>query len=881
MKGHPPKWPLKFLRWFCREDYLDEIEGDLVEMFQRRYEQSPAKAKRQFTFSVIRYFRPEFIKSFKSINHSNSIAMFRNYLKTGWRNLARHKMYSAISIGGFALGIAACLFIALFIKHETAYDKQYPGKERIYRVVGAFKGKDEVSRNSYTSPPLARTLKKEFPEIETAGRLLSGELTGTKGKITRADKKQDFFEDNILFADQELLEILRPYFVHGNIANALKEPNTIAISKSKADKIFAGENPLGKTLILNDDHSNPYKIGGVFSDLTASHLELDIVVSMTGRELWPGEQTAWGTNIYHTYIKVRPGTDVDKLAQSMTRVIVKIHYFSAWSKSGIPNAKELASNVNLELQPVSEIYLHSKYIHDGLTHGDIQLVWMFGIIAGFIFLIACINFVNLTTARSANRAKEIALRKVVGSFRRHLVTQFLTESVLFSFLAFTVAISLTILLLPYFNDLFETSLEFPWKVWWLIPGAALTIIVVGIVAGIYPSLYLSGFVPARILKGNLSKGSGNSIMRSILVVFQFSTSIILIIGTVIVYRQLNLILSKDVGFGKDQVMLVQGANMIKDQLPAFKTELLKLPGVNNVTVSEYLPVTGTKRNGNSFWKKGKQGIDNPVGGQMWFADHDYIQTMGMEIKKGRDFNSKIAGDSQSVVINETMAKAFQLGDPIGQEITNGYGTWRIIGVVKDFNFEPLTKNIVPLCFAIGGSTSLVAIKASTTNMAQVIAAVENTWKQFSTGDTFRYGFLNESYAKMYENIRRMGRIFTGFAFLAIVIASLGLFALSTFMLQQRNKEISVRLVLGASVISIFRLLVSNFLKLVLISFLIAVPIAWYMMQSWLQDYVYRVNIGWDVFIITGICSMLTALFTIGYQTLRAALINPVKNLRSQ
>lgn len=879
MKVHPPKWPLQFLRWFCREDYLDEIEGDLMEIYQRQYKLSPTKAKRLFTWSVIRYFRPEFIKSFRSTNH-NSIAMFSNYLKTGWRNLAKYKMYSAISIGGFALGITACLFIALFIRQQSAYDKQYPDKDRIYRVVGAFGGKEEVSRNTYVPPPLAKTLTKEFPQIELAGRLLSGELFGTKGKIQVANKKQVFFEDNILFADHDLLKILQPHFTSGDADHALSEPNTIAISQSKADKFFPGGNPLGKTLILNDDQSNPYRIGGVFNDFTTSHLQPGILVSMTGRELWPGEQSSWDTNIYHTYIKVKPGTDVEHLSQRITKVIVKTYYFAAWSKSGIPGARELVNNVKLELQPVSEIYLHSKDIHDGLFHGDIRLLWMFGVIAGFILFIACINFINLTTARSANRAKEIALRKVVGSLRRNLVTQFLTESVLFSFLAFTVAIALTMLLLPYFNNLFDTSLEFPWKVWWLLPGTALTIIVVGVLAGLYPSIYLSGFIPARILKGSLSTGSKGSVMRSVLVIFQFTTSIILIIGTVIVYRQLNFILNKDVGYGKDQVVLVQGANMINGQLPAFKNELLKLSGVVNVSVSEYLPVTGAKRNGNSFWKKGRQGMDNPIGGQVWFTDHDYIKAMDMKITKGRDFNNTIAGDSQAVIINETMAQALQWDNPVGQEITTGSAAWRIIGVVKDFNYEPLTKNIAPLCLAIGNSNSTVIIKASATDMSRVIASVQNTWNQFSTGDNFRYTFLSESFARMYENVQRMGRIFTGFAFLTIIIASLGLFALSTFMLEQRNKEISIRLVLGASATSIFQLLITNFMKLVLISFIIAVPVAWYMMQNWLQDYVYRISIGWEVFIVTGVCAMLTALLTISYQTIRAALMNPVKNLRS-
>ena len=879
----PPPLAQRFLRWFLRGDLAEEVQGDLEEQYYGMLEKtSPFRAKLNYWYQVGHYLRPFAIRKSK-VYHPNHYAMFQNYFKVGWRNLTKQKMYSSIKIGGLALGIAACLLIALFIQHELRYDKHYPDADRIYRVIAVYNEKGEIMKGIHFPAPMASALKDDFPEVEAAGRFLSSELFGAGSKeVRRADKIENTYEEGFIYADQELLEILQPHFVNGDLSHALNEPNTIAISKSKADKYFPEEDPLGKTLILNENEMKPYKIGGVFEDFpTTSHLQYDFLLTMTGTEFWPGEQTYWRANNYYTYIKVFPGTDAAQLASKITEGTIKNYFLPSMQEAGRADAEEFTNNFSIELQPVSDTHLRSAEIYDRLSHGDIRFVWLFGAIAGFILIIACINFINLSTAKSANRAKEVGLRKVVGSFRINLINQFLTESLLFSFLSFVLALLLAWLLLPYFNELSAKSLVFPWHEWWFFPLITAAAVFVGLMAGIYPSFYLSGFKPIQVLKGGLSRGSKSSKMRSVLVIFQFTTSIVLIIGTFIIYQQMNFILNKKVGFDKEQVLLLQGANTMGEQLPTFKNELLKLSDVENVSVSDYLPIAGTKRNQNGFWKEGKTNEDTSVGGQIWRVDQDYIKTMGINIVEGRDFKVEMASDSQAVVINQTMAKELGLDDPIGQRITNGGDIWQVIGVIEDFHFETLKEDIRPLCLVIGNSSLVVSVKVNTTDMRRLLASVTSVWDQFSPNQAIRYTFLDESFAMMYADVQRMGRIFTSFAILAIIVACLGLFALSAFMVEQRSKEISIRLVLGASLSNIFRLLTQNFLRLVLISFVIAIPLAWYMMQKWLEDYEYRIQIGWDVFLLAGLLAVLIAILTISYQSIRAALMNPVDNLRAE
>jgi putative ABC transport system permease protein len=604
---------------------------------------------------------------------------------------------------------------------------------------------------------------------------------------------------------------------------------------------------------------------------------------MSGYQLWKDEQTFWGASNYYTYVLLRPGTSAARLQEKLKLIITK-YYVPMMKQSGNKEADDFAKKARLLLQPIGDIHLNSYNIDDGLEKGDMRFIWLFGAIAAFILIIACINFINLSTAKSANRAKEVGLRKVVGSHRFGLVKQFLTESMVFSALSFVLGILLAALLLPYFNMLAAKSLSIPWTSWWLLPLILGSSLVVGLLAGLYPSFYLSAFKPINVLKGQLSMGTRNSVLRNGLVIFQFTTSIILIIGTLVIYRQTHYILNKDTGFDKDQVMLIQGTGTLNKYtvMPSLKNELLGLAGVKNVTISDYLPVSGTKRDGNTFVRDGKEKEDIGVGGQKWRVDYDYIRTMGMKIIEGRDFSKQMASDSAAVIINKTMAEKLGLKNPVGEKITNGWEHFRVIGVIQDFNFETMKQNVNPLCLVLGDNYStIVAVKFRGNEAKNVIAAVTAVWKKISPNQPIRYTFLDESFKTMYADVTRMGSIFTGFAALAIIIACLGLFALSAFMAEQRNKEIGIRKVLGASVSNITTMLSRDFVRLVIIAFVIASPIAWWVMNKWLEDFAYRISITWWMFSFAGIMVVLIALVTISFQSVRAALMNPTQSLRSE
>lgn len=873
----PPKWADKFLEWYCKPELLEEIQGDAYELFYKRIDQQdPQTAKRRFVWDVLRSFR---LSTIKNLNFKLSPVMLKNNFKVAWRHLLKQKLFSAIKIGGFALGIAACLLIALYIREEISYDQHYRQKDQIYRVVGTYNDDGNLLKGVSFSAPFYKAIEEDYPEVEKAGRYLSSELFGAGSReVRRADETQNTYEPGFIYADQSLLDILEVPIIKGDPNKALTEPNTIVISRSKAEKYFPNENPIGRRLVLDNIEDEPLTISGVMEDFpTTSHLNYDFLMTLAGVEFWPGEQQFWRASNYRTYVRLRPDADPDQLEEKLMGIVSK-YVIPAEMEAGSVDAQKILQKVGFELQPVEQVHLHSENIYDRLNHGDIRFVWLFGGIAVFILLIACINFINLSTAKSANRAREVGLRKVVGSYRSNLISQFLTESVLFSMLSFLIGLLLANLLLPFFNQLAGKDLSMPWSEWWLLPvllGAAITI---GLLAGLYPSLYLSGFQPIQVLKGQLSRGTKSANLRNVLVVFQFTTSIILIIGTFVIYQQMNFILNKKLGFDKEQVVILEGANTLGKKVKPLKQELLKLPEVKYATVSDYLPVRGTKRNGNTFWKEGRTTEDPGAPGQMWQVDHDYLKTMGMNIVMGRDFSVDMPTDSQAVIINQALAQKLGLEDPIGQRITNTGFVREVIGVVEDFHFESMKDEIEPLCMAIGNDPAAITLKVDASNMKTAINDLTATWDRFSPNQPIRYEFLDERFAHMYADVQRMGRIFTSFAVLAIIVACLGLFALSAFMAEQRSKEMSIRKVLGASVPTIFRMLTQNFLTLVFIALIIAAPLGWYLMRQWLQDYEYRVTIGWQAFVFAGIIAILIAILTISYQALRAAMDNPTRAL---
>ncbi len=811
--------------------------------------------------------------------------MLKNYFKIAIRQLRKQKMYSAVKTGGFAMGIAACILIALYIREELSYDHSYPDASRIYRIVGW--ATDNGTENKWVDfpAPLSQVMLKDFPEVEKSGRLMDNSLFPGAGsnEVTLADRNVTAHEDGFAYADQGILDILKIPMIYGNGDHALTEPNSIVISKTRADKYFPNQDPVGEIVFLNGNKSKPYKISAVMQDFPSnSHLKkYDFLLSLSGIEWWKGEQSDWGGNNYVNYVLLRQGTNTGRFEKKLTTDVLQNYFLPSMLQSGDKNAEKELSAASMHLQPISDINLHSYDIKDGLSHGDIRFVWLFGAIACFILMIACINFINLSTAKSANRAKEVGLRKVIGSRRSSLVKQFLTESLLFSFLSFGLGMLVARLLLPYFNMLSGKSLTIPWSAWWLVPVLVASATIVGLVAGIYPSFYLSSFQPIQVLKGQLSRGSKNSVLRSGLVIFQFTTSIVLIVSTIVVYSQMHFILNKKLGYNKEQVLMLEDANTLGASVKSLKTALLKLPAVKAVSISDYLPIVGTKRNGNSFWIDGKQNTNSGVDCQFWIVDNDYINTLGMKMVAGRNFSPAMPTDSQAVIINQTLAKELNLKDPIGKRVANGGASFPVIGVVEDFNFESLRDHIGGLAMHLGSSPSIVSVKVNTDNMSNTIASIASQWKIFSAGQPIRYRFLDESFAAMYADVQQMARIFTSLAVLAIIIACLGLFGLSSFMAEQRSKEIGVRKVLGATVSSITALMSKDFVKLVVISILIASPIAWWAMNKWLQDFAYRIKIEWWVFAFAGIVAISIALFTVSFQSIKAAMANPVDSLRAE
>jgi putative ABC transport system permease protein len=798
--------------------------------------------------------------------------------------MAKQKMYAAINIGGFAIGIAACLLIALYIKDQLSFDRDNPNKERVYRIIGEANQNGEAHTGVSFPPPMAKALMNDFPEIENAGRTMSSELFGgATNQVRRVDQQNDTYESGFCFADTSVLDILNVHMIYGNRKTALSEPSSIVICKSMADKYFPNQDPVGKTMIFNDNPKMPIKVGGVMQDFPAnSHLQYRGFISLAGINFWDGEQSQWTSSNYQVYLQLKPNVNIEVFNKKITADVLDKYMIPALTARGQKNVREIFKGARLYLQPLTDIHLHSYNIQeDNVKHGDIRYIYMFGAIAIFILLLACINFLNLSTARSANRAKEVGLRKTVGSTRSNLVKQFLTESLLYSLLSVSIGVLIAAIVLPSFSKISGTQLDLPWKEWWLLPSLVAFVFTTGLLAGLYPAFYLSSFKPLNTLKGNLSLGSKNAGLRSILVVFQFTISIVLIIGTAVIYKQMQYILNSKIGFDKDEVVMIQGTNALRDQTAAFRNELLHLPVVKNASVSDFLPIANAKRNGNSFWKEGTQQDENAIQMQHWVVDENYIPTLGMKLIAGRNFSKDMHTDSSATIINKAMADKLGYANPVGKMITNGGEHLTIIGVVNNFYYESIKQQVTPLCMVLGNSNSIISVKINSADIQKALASINKVWKDFLPHQTMRYNFLDQSYAAMYADVQRMQYIFTCFSILAILVACLGLFALSAFMAEQRSKEISIRKVLGASLSNLFILLTGNFLKLISISLLIAIPLAWFLMNKWLQNYVYRVSITWNIFFISGVAVLLIALFTICWQAVKVSRANPIKSLRTE
>ncbi len=810
--------------------------------------------------------------------------MIRNYLKIAWRNLGKNRVFSFINIFGLALGLASFLLISLYVTDELSYDRFHQHADRIFRVDSDIRmGGTDLSL-SVTSDPMGETLKKEYPQVEEYVRIYNN----TGAELIRHGS-EFLKEDKVAYADSTLFKVFTLPVVAGQAGQALDEPNTAVISESAARRYFGDpQAAVGQDLETQDQGGTRYRVNAVFKDLPEqSHMDFDFFFSMDNVNYTFGN---YGSHNFHTYVLLRDQADAAGFPDKFEAVIVK--YLSPllrqYMNTDLESFRKSGNSIAYSLMPLTDIHLHSDRSFEFLPNGDIQNVYIFSLAALFVLIIACVNFMNLSTARSSGRAREVGIRKTLGSEKSALVGQFLIESILLAALALILAIGLSALALPWFNDISGKALRLSDL---LRPGYLLFLLllpfVVGTLAGLYPAFYLAAFNPIRVLKGHRKAGGAEPRFRSALVVFQFAASIILIIGTLVIYNQLEYIRNARLGFDKEQVVVVDTGGIPGASREAFKNEVASLSPVTQASFAGFLPVGNSSRSDTSFSTDPVMTENNVFNMQIWRADYDYIPTLGMEILEGRNFSPDFGSDSLAIIVNEKAAALMGADSPVGQKlytITQAgeeIEVYTVIGVVRNFNYESLRQNVGPLAFRLGRNDWATAFRVAPSELEATLGQIEDRYHKMAPGMPFQYTFLDESFDQMYRQEQRMGQVALSFAVLAILIACLGLFGLVTYVAEQRTKEIGIRKVLGASLGNILTLLSRDFLKLVGIAFLIGSPLAWWAMHLWLQDFAFRAPIGVWIFAVTGGAALGIALLTVAFKAVRAALANPVNSLRTE
>jgi len=810
--------------------------------------------------------------------------MLKNYLKIAYRNLLRSKAFSAINIVGLSLGLATCMIISLFVLDELSFDRFHEKADRIVRVTFRANMGGNKIEEANVMPPTAQTMQRYYPEVLEATRLR------TAGAFIIEKEEEVFKEEGVAFADSNFFQVFSFPLVSGDSRTALIKPNTLVISEKMAQKYFGNQDPVGQTLQAKN-YFEILEVTGVMADMPAnSHFHFDFLIAMAG--LPEARINSWMQSEFYTYLVLPAGYDFQKLQAKLPQMVEK--YLGPQIKQAFgmnfAEFKQLGNELGFQLQPLTDIHLHANFDYDLGPSGDIRYVYIFGAIALFMLLIACINFMNLSTAGASKRAREVGIRKVMGSVKSTLIGQFLLESILLTGVALVLAVVIVFLALPFFNDLAEKNLTLSFTAMpWLLPGLLLLGLVVGILAGSYPAFFLSSFKPITVLKGGsnparFSSGRCGIGLRGTLVVVQFCISIVLIVGTTVVYQQLRFIQNAKLGYDKEQVLVLQETNRLGQNEQLLKTQLLQDSRVVNATVSGYIPA-GPSFN-NNFMVYGDDNAKQFVKGIRYDVDEDYIPTLGMAMVAGRNFSPEFGTDSSGIILNETAAKELgwgkaAVGHTIKSSNDGGKRTYRVIGIVQDFNFKSLHERIGPLMMTLGDNSGAMLVKVKTRDLPALLTSVEKQWNALTPDAPIEYSFLEENFAATYRAEQKTGKILGLFAGLTIFVACLGLFGLATFTAEQRTKEIGVRKVLGASVSGIVALLSKDFLKLVAISILIASPIAWYAMNAWLQDFAYKIDIGWWVFALAGLLAVGIALFTVSFQSVRAALRNPVESLRNE
>jgi putative ABC transport system permease protein len=800
--------------------------------------------------------------------------MLKNIIKTAFRSLLKNKGFTFINVLGLALGLATCLLIVFYVFDELSYDHYNIKADRIYRVNMDLKYGGTVSSFAVAEPPLAAALMSNFPGVEKATRMIQS--VGTQFK----KGNEHISESKVVYADPNIFDVFTLPFIAGDPKTALSGPHTIVLSERAAQKYFGHIDVVGKNMFIVNENA-AYKITGVMRNMPEqSHFYVDYFLSSAS--LPSSKSDNWNSFSYNTYILFRPGVDPKKFEASLN-TLMRQHF-------GLDNYAKFEKGGNYikhNLTALTDIHLRSNRQYELGQNSSITYVYIFSAIALFVLLIACINFMNLSTARSANRAREVGVRKVLGSSRKDLILQFISESLLVTFFATIIAVLGAWLLLPFFNQMSGKDLTLSAQLLgWLFPILMVIIIVVGVLAGSYPAFYLSAFQPISVLKGKLATGFKGSNFRNFLVVLQFSISIFLIISTLVIYNQLNYIQHKNLGYNRSQVMVIKNMDVI-DDAQTLKQEIKQIPGVANATLSSFIP-TGSFRQPDAVFTNRVPDAKNALFTEIWPIDEDYLNTMGMGLAMGRNFSKGLKSDSSCVIINQTAARMLGYSNnPLNKKLyrhddaSKSMKEYTVIGVVKDFNFSSLRDNITPVVMLLGQDKGALSVKINAKNMVPYIAKIENRWNLVSPNLRLEYSFMDQDFDATYRIEQRTGKLFLSFTVFALIIACLGLFGIAAYAAEQRNREIGIRKVLGANVSTVMALLSKDFIKLVLISIIIAAPLAWLAMHKWLEGFAYRQNIQWWVFAVTALGAIAIAFITISFQSVKAALANPIESLRSE
>ena len=793
----------------------------------------------------------------------------------------KKKAFSFINIIGLAVGMTCCLLIAAFVTDELSYDRYPAQASQMYRVELHLTENGGITEFSNVDAGVGPGIQAAFPDVLASTRLLMWNQV-----FMRYQNKQ-FKEQAIAMVDANFLDIFSIPLLEGNLKTALKEPGSIVITKAFAEKYFGTSPALGKTLRFGKEQEVRNVTGVIDKVPDNTHFHFDAFLSTADLGI---KTPTWSNVGFYTYLVLNKGVDPQKLEAKFPQLVAQHVVPEVQRDMGVSlaEAQKSVGTFRFFLMPLTDIHLHSASKYELEANGDINSVYVFSILAVFILLLAIVNFTNLSTAGAASRAKEIGIRKVMGSVKTQLIRQFLTESILLTFLALLLAVVAAGLLLPLFNTLAGKAISL--NALLSAKNAAILLgfgLFVGILAGAYPAFLLSFSNITAVLKGSSAVQTGHrSTLRSGLVVFQFAVSGALIVATIVAYQQLHFMQNKKIGFDKEQVLVIQDSYMLGQNEAVFKQQLQKDTRVVEASLSASIPVGLSNMEGTQMYAKSENNNEHhaEISTHIYRVDEEYLKTLGMELKEGRSFSKEFSTDSTATIINETAVRDLGLGNtsPIGKKIVrSGQREFTIIGVVKDFHYASTRQKIAPLIMLMGRNSGAIIVKVKAADVADVVSSFKKQWEAFNPPASFAYSFLDERFAFLYKTEQRTSQLFTVFALISIVIACLGLFGLAAFTAEQRTKEVGVRKVLGASVVNIVALLSSDFLKPVLIAIVLAVPIAWFAMNRWLDNFAYKIDIEWWVFALAGLLAIGIALLTVSFQSIKAALMDPVKSLRSE